>query len=205
MKTKVRSNDMAITSSMVKELRDKTGAGMMECKKALTETDGNVEKAIDYLREKGIAKAAKRADKTASEGIIESYIHMGGSIGVLIQLNCETDFVARTDDFKNLAKDIAMHIAAANPQFIDKASVDPEFIEKERSIMRTQVLNEGKPEKIVDKILDGKIEKLYKEVCLLEQTYVKNPDQTITDLIKAAISKLGENITIGKFARFQMG
>lgn len=196
---------MNITSGMVKELREKTGVGMMDCKKALTETDGDMEKAIDLMREKGLAKAAKRADKVADQGLVESYIHMNGNIGVLIQLNCETDFVARTDDFKAIAKDISMHIAAARPQYISKEDVPADEVEKEKEVLKAQVLNEGKPAHIVDKIVDGKISKFYSEICLLEQSFVKDPEKKISDLISESIAKMGENISIGKFARFELG
>lgn len=190
---------------MVKELRERSGAGMMDCKKALTEMDGNIEKAIDYLREKGLAAAAKKAGRVAAEGTVESYIHAGGKIGVMLELNCETDFVAKTDDFKALAKDIAMHIAASNPVCISREEVPVDSLNHEREILRAQALNEGKPEKIVEKMVEGRIEKYYKEVCLLEQPFVKDPDKTIKDLVTANIAKIGENITIRRFARFQLG
>lgn len=196
---------MTISSVMVKELREKTGAGMMDCKKALTETSGDMDKAIDIMRERGIAKAAKRADKAANMGLIESYIHMNGNIGVLLQLNCETDFVARTDDFKALAKDISMHIAAASPLYISNDEIPADVLEKEKEVLKAQVLNEGKPANIVDKIVDGKITKFCSEVCLLEQSFVKDPDKKISDIISEAIAKIGENISIGKFARFELG
>lgn len=194
-----------ITAGMVKELRERSGAGMMDCKKALTEMDGNIEKAIDYLREKGLAAAAKKAGRVAAEGTVESYIHAGGKIGVMLELNCETDFVAKTDDFKALAKDIAMHIAASNPVCISREEVPVDSLNHEREILRAQALNEGKPEKIVEKMVEGRIEKYYKEVCLLEQPFVKDPDKTIKDLVTANIAKIGENITIRRFARFQLG
>ena len=166
---------MEITAAMVKELRERTGAGMLDCKKMLVEADGNMDKAIELLREKGLAAAAKKAGRIAAEGLVESYIHMGGKIGVLVEVNCETDFVANTDRFKALCHDIAMHIAAAKPEFLDKADVPTENLEKEKEILRAQALNEGKPEKIVDRMVEGRIEKYYKEVCLMEQPFVKEP------------------------------
>lgn len=194
-----------ITAELVKELRERSGAGMMDCKKALTETNGDVEKAIDYLREKGLAAAAKKASRVAAEGIVEAYIHMGGKIGVLLELNCETDFVAKTDGFKALARDIAMHIAASNPICIAREEVPEEKLNHEREVLRAQALNEGKPAQIVDKMVTGRIEKYYKEVCLLEQPFVKDPDMSIKDLVTTSIAKIGENITIRRFARFQLG
>lgn len=191
-----------ITSQMVSDLRQRTNAGMMECKKALQEASGDMEKAVTVLREKGITKAAQKSDREAKQGIIDSYIHLNGVIGVLLQLNCETDFVARTDDFKNLSKDICMHIAASNPLFVSKEDVPENELEKEKEILKKQVLAEGKPENIVDKIVDGKINKYYEDVCLLEQAFVKDPDKKIKDLINEAIAKIGENITVGRFARY---
>jgi elongation factor Ts len=196
---------MAITAAMVKELREKTGAGMMDCKKALTETNGDMEKAIDYLREKGIAKAAKKAGRIAAEGIVESYIHAGGRIGVLVEVNCETDFVAKTDEFKAFVKDIAMQIAAMNPKYVRREDVPEEEVQKEREILRQQALQEGKPENIVDKIVEGRLVKHFKDICLLEQAYVKDPDKTIDQLLKETIAKLGENINIRRFVRYEMG
>lgn len=194
-----------ITASMVKELRERSGAGMMDCKKALTETNGDIEKAIDFLREKGLAAAAKKAGRVAAEGVVEAYIHAGGKIGVMVELNCETDFVAKTDDFKTLARDIAMHIAASNPMCINREEVPEEKLTHEREILRAQALNEGKPEKIIEKMVEGRIEKYYKEVCLLDQPFVKDPDQTIKELVTASIAKIGENISVRRFARFQLG
>ena len=194
-----------ITAEMVKELRQTTGAGMMDCKKALVETKGNVAEAVDYLREKGLAAAAKKAGRIASEGVVEAYIHAGGRVGVMVELNCETDFVAKTDDFKALAKDIAMQIAAANPTCVRREEVDPETVEHEREILRAQALNEGKPANIVDKMVTGRVEKYYKEVCLMEQSFIKNPDKTITQLINETISRIGENVSIRRFSRFQLG
>ncbi len=194
-----------ISANLVKELRERTGAGMMDCKKALTETNGDTEKAIEFLREKGLSAAAKKAGRIATEGVIETYIHGGGRIGVMLELNCETDFVAKTDDFKELAKDIAMHIAAARPEFLKPEEVPTEELEKEKSILRAQALNEGKPEKIVDKMVDGRIAKYFKDVCLLEQPFVKDPDKTIGQLITEKIAKIGENISVRRFVRYELG
>lgn len=194
-----------ITAAMVKELRETTGAGMMDCKKALTETNGDMEKAVDFLREKGLAAAAKKAGRVAAEGLVESYIHGGGRIGVLLEINCETDFVAKTDGFKALARDIAMQIAAANPSFVSRSEVPASVVEHEREVFRAQALNEGKPAHIVEKMVDGRVEKYYKEVCLLEQLFIKDTDKTITQLINESISKIGENINIRRFTRYQLG
>jgi elongation factor Ts len=196
---------MEITAAMVKELREKTGVGMMDCKKALTEADGDMEKAIINLREQGLAKAAKRAGRAAKEGIITSYIHPGDKLGVLVEINCETDFVARTDDFKALCKDVAMQIAAASPLVVNREDISQDQIKAEREIYKTQALNEGKPEKIVDKIVDGKIEKYYSEVVLLEQAFIKDTDKTVKDILMETIAKLGENINIKRFVRFYLG
>lgn len=196
---------MEISASMVKDLREKTGAGMMDCKKALSESGGNFEKAVDYLRQKGLATAAKRAGRIASEGRIGSYVHAGGKIGVMVEINCETDFVAKTDDFQAFAKDIAMHIAASNPLFIRREEVTPDILERERAIYRAQARETGKPEKIIDKIIDGKLEKFYGEVCLLEQPFVKDPDLSVQDLLNGLIGKLGEKVEIRRFNRFQVG
>jgi elongation factor Ts len=190
---------------MVKDLREKTGAGMMDCKKALSETGGNFEKAVDYLRQKGLATAAKRAGRIASEGRVGSYVHAGGKIGVIVEVNCETDFVAKTDDFQAFAKDIAMHIAASSPLYIRRENVPPEVLAKEREIYGAQALEAGKPEKIVEKIVEGKLEKFYSEVCLLEQPFVKDPDLTVQDLLNGLIGKLGEKVEIRRFSRFQVG
>jgi elongation factor Ts len=190
---------------MVKELRETTGAGMMDCKKALTETNGNMEKAIEYLREKGLAAAAKKAGRIAAEGAVTSYIHMGGKIGVLVEVNCETDFVAKTDRFQELAKNIAMQIAASKPQYVKKEEIPEEVIQKEKEILRAQALNEGKPENIVDKMVEGRIEKYYKEVCLLEQPYIKDSDKTVSQIISEAIAEIGENITVRRFVRYELG
>ncbi len=196
---------MDISATMVRDLREKTGAGMMDCKKALAESGGNFEKAVDYLRQKGLATAAKRAGRVASEGRIGSYIHAGAKIGVMVEVNCETDFVAKTDDFQNFAKDLAMQIAASNPLFVRREEVPPEALEKEREIYRIQAREAGKPEKVIDKIVDGKLEKYYGEVCLLEQVFVKDTDIKIQDLLNGLIGKLGEKIEIRRFARFQVG
>ncbi|HIJ54765.1 MAG TPA: translation elongation factor Ts [Deltaproteobacteria bacterium] len=194
-----------ISAAMVKDLRDKTGAGIMDCKAALTESDGNIEAAIDFLRKKGIATAKKRAGRAASEGTIQSYIHMGGKIGVMVEVNCETDFVAKNDDFREFAKNIAMHIAAINPVGITPEDVPEDIIEKEKDIYRAQALETGKPENILDKIAEGKLQKFFKENCLLQQPYVRDPDMTIEDLLNETIGKIGENISISRFCRFQVG
>jgi elongation factor Ts len=193
-----------ISAEMVKDLRDKTGVGMMECKKALTESNGDFEKAIDLLRQKGLATASKKAGRTASEGLIESYIHMG-KIGTMLEVNCETDFVARTDDFKQLAKDIAMHIAAATPVYLSREDVPQDVLEREKEIYKAQVAN--KPPQVVEKIIEGKLEKFYTDFCLLDQIFIKDTDQKmkIKDLITEKIAKLGENIMIKRYARFQLG
>jgi elongation factor Ts len=193
-----------ISAHMVKDLREKTGAGMMDCKKALTEAGGNFEKAVDYLRQKGLATAAKRAGRIASEGRIGSYVHAGGKIGVMVEVNCETDFVAKTEDFQTFAKDVAMHIAASSPLHIRREDVPPEVLEREREIYRAQAREAGKSEKIIDKITDGKLEKYYGEVCLLEQPFVKDPDLTVQELLNGVIGKLGEKVEIRRFNRFQV-
>jgi elongation factor Ts len=194
-----------VTAEMVKELRERTGAGMMDCKKALTECAGSMDKAVDFLREKGLAAAAKKAGRVAAEGVVESYIHGGGRIGVLVEINSETDFVAKTDEFRQFTRDVAMHIAAANPQYLVKEEVPADVIEHEKEVLRNQALNEGKPANIVDKMVVGRIEKYYKEVCLMEQPFVKNPDITIRQLLTDKIAKIGENISIRRFVRFQLG
>lgn len=196
---------MTISAAMVKELRETTGAGMMDCKKALVETDGNMEKAIEYLREKGLAAAAKKAGRIAAEGLVSSYIHMGGKIGVLVEVNCETDFVAKTEKFQELTKNIAMQIAASKPEYVKKEDVSQEIIQKEKEILRAQALNEGKPEKIVDKMVEGRIEKYYKEVCLLEQPYIKDDEKTVGQMITEVIAEIGENISVRRFVRFELG
>jgi len=194
-----------ISAAMVKQLREKTGAGMMDCKEALKECAADLEKAVDFLRKKGLATAAKRAGRATSEGTIQSYIHLGGKIGVLVEINCETDFVAKTDDFVEFARNIAMHIAASNPVGITPEDVPKEIIDREMEIYRAQVLEMGKPEKMVDKIAEGKLGKFFKESCLMNQPYVKEPDKTIADYLNEVIARTGEKITIKKFARFQIG
>ncbi len=196
---------MKITAQMVKELRDKTNAGMMDCKKVLGETEGDMEKAVDLLRQKGLAVAAKRADRATSEGVVECYIHGGGKLGVMVEVGCETDFVAKTDGFKEFARDIAMHIAAVNPVSVSRDEVPAEMVEREKEIYSAQALESGKPENIVEKIVTGKIEKYLSEICLMEQKYVKNPDLSIQDLLNELVAKMGENIAIKRFARFQIG
>jgi elongation factor Ts len=194
-----------ISAKLVKELRDRTAAGFMECKKALTEAGGDIDKAEVVLRKQGIAIAQKKADREANEGLIEAYIHAGGKLGVLVELNCESDFVARTDAFIQLAKDIAMHVAATDPRFVRREQVDEAAVAQEREIQRARALAEGKPEQIVDKIVEGRMGKFYEEVVLLEQPFVKDPSVSVQELITAAIAKLGENITIGRIARFKIG
>ncbi len=196
---------MNITASMVKELRDRTGAGMMDCKTALVESEGDIEKAIEYLRVKGLSKAAKKAGRETAEGLVVSYIHPGNRVGVLLEVNCETDFVARTDEFQRFTHEIAMHIAAAAPLAVSRDEIPAEAVEKEREICRNQALEEGKPEKIVEKIVEGRIEKFYRESALLDQPWVKDPDKTIADLLQETIAALGENIRIARFARFELG
>ena len=196
---------MNITSQMVKELRDKTNAGMMDCKKALSETNGDMEKAVDLLRQKGLAVAQKRADRATSQGVVESYIHAGSKLGVLVEVGCETDCVAKTDAFIAFARDIAMHIAASNPVAVTRDDVPADLVAREREIYRAQALESGKPENIVDKMITGKIDKFLAEVCLMEQKFVKNPDLSVQDLLNELIGKMGENISIKRFARFQIG
>ena len=194
-----------ISAQQVKELREATGAGMMDCKKALVETNGDMDKAIDFLREKGLAAAAKKAGRIAAEGIVESYIHGGGKIGVMIEVNCETDFVAKTPEFHSFVRDLAMQVAAANPSYLSRDEVPVEILDHEREILRAQALNEGKPAKIIEKMVEGRVEKYYKENCLLEQAFIKDPDQSVTDLVNAQIAKIGENIVVRRFVRYQMG
>lgn len=196
---------MAVTAAMVKEVRERTGAGMLDCKKALDETNGDIEKALDLLREKGLSAAANKAGRIATEGAVGSYIHAGGRIGVLVEVNCETDFVANTDEFKAFVKDIAMQISASNPRYVRREEVPQEDLDKEREILRAQALNEGKPEKIVDKMVEGRISKYYEEFCLMEQSFIKDPDKTIAALLNEKIGKIGENITIRRFQRFELG
>ena len=196
---------MKITSQMVKELRVKTSAGMMDCKKALDETDGDMEKAIDMLRQKGLAVAAKRSGRATSEGIVECYIHAGGKLGVMVEVGCETDFVAKTDGFLDFAKDVAMHVAAAAPVSINREDVPQDLIDREKEIYINQAKEAGKPDNIIEKIITGKIDKYLSEICLLDQKFIKNPDLTIQDLLTELIGKMGENISIKNFARFQIG
>lgn len=194
-----------VSAAQVRDLRDKTGAGMMDCKRALSETGGDLEKAVVYLRERGLAAAAKRSSRAASEGTVGSYIHAGGKIGVLIEVNCETDFVARTPEFQNLVKDLAMQVAAANPRYVRREEVPADAIESERSIYRVQASNSGKPAAVVEKIVDGKLEKFYADTCLLEQPFIKDPQRTVGQLVTDAVTHLGENVVLRRFARFQLG
>ncbi len=198
---------MSVTATDVKDLREKTGAGMMDCKKALTESGGDIEKAVDILRKKGLSAAAKKADRVASEGLVGSYIHAGGKIGVLLEVNCETDFVAKTDEFQTLVKDICMHIAAANPRFVRREEVPEAELMREKEIYKDQARQSGKPENILEKIVEGKLDKFYGDVCLLDQVFVKDPDgkQKIKDLVTAKVAKIGENISIRRFARYVLG
>ena len=194
---------MEINAKMVGELRESTGAGLMDCKKALVESEGNVDKEVEILRKKGAATAAKKATREASEGLVNSYIHLGGKVGVLVEVNCESDFVAKTDDFKDFVRDIAMHVAATNPVCVSREEIDPEIIKKEREIAEGQA--EGKPPAAIEKIVEGKINKFLSESCLLEQAYVKNPDQTVQQVLTEKIATMGENMVIRRFARFQIG
>ncbi|HVN95621.1 MAG TPA: translation elongation factor Ts [Syntrophorhabdaceae bacterium] len=196
---------MDISAEAVKKLREKTGVGLMDCKEALKQSSGDMEKAIDYLREKGLAKLQKRMGKVASEGLIASYIHTGGKVGVMVEVNCETDFVANTKDFQEFTRDIAMQITAANPFYVKREDVPQDVIDKEKEIYRKQALESGKPEKILDKIADGKVEKFYQEVCLMEQSFIKNPDITVNELLEELIVKMGEKILVNRFVRFQLG
>lgn len=196
---------MIITADLVKQLRERSGAGMMECKRALTDANGDMDKAITILRERGISKAASKAERVTKEGIIGTYVHPGDKLAVMVEVLCETDFVARTDDFRHLVKNLAMHIAAANPLVVTREQVPAEKVEEERSIFRRQVINEGKPEKVVDKIVEGKLEKFFSEVVLLEQPYVRDPAITIKDLITNTIAKIGENISVNRFVRYRIG
>lgn len=195
---------MSISASLVRELRERTGAGMMDCKKALVETNGDVEKAIDLLREKGLASAAKKSGRIAAEGIVDSYIH-GGRIGVLIEVNSETDFVAKNDEFKSFVRDMAMQVAAANPRYVKREDVPEAEVEKERKILVQQALNEGKPEHIAEKIVEGRMGKFFEQICLLEQTFIKDTDKKVVDVLNEIITKIGENIVIRRFARFEVG
>ncbi|HOB87635.1 MAG TPA: translation elongation factor Ts, partial [Bacillota bacterium] len=194
-----------IDAKTVKALRDKVGVGMMDCKKALQEAGGDMEKAIKILREKGLAAAAKRAGRVAAQGVVDSYIHLGGKVGVLVEVNCETDFVARNEEFRSFVRDICLQVAAANPRFVSREEVPEELLQEEREILRKQALNEGKPEKVVEKIVEGRLEKFYKENCLLEQPYIRDQEVTIKDLLANLVAKIGENIVIRRFARFEVG
>jgi len=196
---------MSVSAQEVKELREKTGAGFMECKAALAETHGDVEKAIDLLRKKGLSSAAKKAGRETREGLIGSYIHVGGKVGVLVEVNCESDFVARTEDFQQLVKDLAMQVAAADPRFVRREDVTPEVLERERDIYMEQAKSTGKPKPVLDKIVDGKMEKFYAETCLMEQPFIRDPKVTIHELVSARVAKLGENIRVNRFARFKIG
>lgn len=196
---------MAVSTQDIVKLRERTGAGIMDCKNALIKADNDIEKAVDILREAGIAKAAKKANRIAAEGLVHSYIHMGGKIGVLLEVNCETDFVAKSEPFVALVKDIAMHIAASNPEVVNREEVSTERVEKEKQILRAQAQNEGKPAQVVERMLEGRLNKFYKEICLMEQDFVKNPDITITDLVNEAVAKIGEKISVRRFVRYEMG
>jgi elongation factor Ts len=196
---------MEISATMVKELREKTGAGIMDCKEALSASEGSIEDAVDYLRKKGLQAAEKRSSRATREGVVHSYIHGGGRLGVLVEVNCETDFVARTDDFQELCKDIGMQIAASNPQYVSMEQVPQEAIAKERSILEEQARQSGRPENVIARIVDGRMQKYFQEVCLLEQPFVKDPDRTVNDVLRDRIAKLGENISIARFARFVLG
>ena len=195
---------MEVSASTVKELREKTGAGVMDCKKALAECGGDLEKAVDYLRRKGLAAAVKKGSRVAAEGLVGAYIHPGGKIGVMVEINCETDFVARTAEFQGLLKDVAMQVAAANPRYVRREEISGEELERERSIYQRQALDSGKPEKVVEKIVEGKQERFYSEICLLEQAFIKDPDRKVSDVIQEAIARLGENIQVRRFARYQV-
>lgn len=195
----------SIPAALVKQLRDRTGAGMMECKAALQEANGDIEEATTILRKRGLAQAAKKAGRTTSEGLIGSYIHMGGRIGVLLELNCESDFVAKTEDFQNLLREIGMQVAAANPQYVRREDVPAEVLDKEREVYRAQMENSGKPAEVITKIIEGKLGSFYQQVCLLDQPYIREPKTSIDQLLQAAIAKLGENISVARFVRYQVG
>ncbi|MEW6173137.1 MAG: translation elongation factor Ts, partial [Bacillota bacterium] len=196
---------MEISAKLVKELRERTGVGMMDCKKALAETEGDLEKAIIVLREKGLAEAAKRSGRAASEGLISAYIHPGSRVGVLVEVNCETDFVAKTEDFKNLVHDLTLQIAASRPEYVSREDVPAEVISREKDILRAQAVNEGKPEKVIEKMVEGRIDKFFKESCLLDQPFIKNPDTTVQNLIHEVVARVGENIVIRRFVRYELG
>jgi len=196
---------MEVNATVVRELRERTGAGIMDCKKALAESGGNLEKAVDYLRQKGLAAAARKVDRVAADGAVGAYVHPGGKIGVLVEINCETDFVARTGEFQALLKDMAMQVAAANPRYVRREEVSADELEKEKSIYRQQALESGKPERVVEKIVEGKMDRFYSEVCLLEQAFIKDPDRKVSDIIHDAVGRLGENIQVRRFARYHLG
>ncbi len=194
-----------ITAQMVKELRETTGAGMMDCKRALEETDGNIEKATERLREKGLAKAAKKAGRATAEGLVEAYIHMGGKIGVLVEVNCETDFVARTDEFKSFVHDLCMQVAALNPKYVSREQVPADLVEKEKQVLRAQAQAEGKPAPVVERIVTGRLDKFYSQICLLDQLFIKDDEKTVGTLLNETIAKLGENMIVSRFVRYEMG
>ncbi|HDH99359.1 MAG TPA: translation elongation factor Ts [Firmicutes bacterium] len=196
---------MAVTTEMIKALRERTGAGVLDCKKALEASDGDMDKALQYLRERGVQIAAKKAQRTTKEGLIVAYVHPGDKLGVLVEVNCETDFVARTEEFRRLARDIAMQVAATAPLSVDREGLPEDIVEKEKEFYRSQALREGKPEKVVDRIVEGRMEKFYQENCLLEQPFIKDPERTVRDVVTEAIAKLGENITIRRFVRYRLG
>jgi len=196
---------MDVNATVVRELRERTGAGIMDCKKALAESGGNLEKAVDYLRQKGLAAAARKVDRAAADGAVGAYVHPGGKIGVLVEINCETDFVARTAEFQALLKDMAMQVAAANPRYVRREEVSADELEKEKAIYRQQALESGKPERVVEKIVEGKMDRFYSEVCLLEQAFIKDPDRKVSDIIHDAVGRLGENIQVRRFARYHLG
>jgi elongation factor Ts len=196
---------MEVSATAVKELREKTGAGMMDCKKALAEVGGDLSKAVDYLRQKGLAAAAKKADRVAADGAVGAYVHPGGKIGVLVEINCETDFVARTPEFQALLKDISMQVAAASPRYVRREEITAEELNREQSIYRQQALESGKPEKVVDKIIEGKMEKFYSDICLMEQSFIKDPDKKVSEVVNEAIGRLGEKIQVRRFARYHLG
>jgi len=196
---------MEVNAIVVRELRERTGAGIMDCKKALAESGGNLEKAVDYLRQKGLAAAARKVDRVAADGAVGAYVHPGGKIGVLVEINCETDFVARTAEFQALLKDMAMQVAAANPRYVRREEVSADELEKEKAIYCQQALESGKPERVVEKIVEGKMDRFYSEVCLLEQAFIKDPDRKVSDIIHDAVGRLGENIQVRRFARYHLG
>lgn len=196
---------VTVTTEQIKMLRERTGAGIMDCKNALINAEGDIDKACDILRELGVAKAAKKANRIAAEGVVHSYIHMGGKIGVLLEVNCETDFVARSDAFMDLVKDLGLQIAASAPEYVSREEVSPARIEKEKELLRAEALNEGKPEKIIDRIVEGGVNKLYSEICLLEQNFIKDPSKKVLDIVNEAVAKIGEKINVRRFVRYEMG